>query len=198
MKTMKNMAARVVTMSLFGVAAIGCSDDASSSTATTDGADGTDGTDGTTPAFTGGNFQLTTQAVDDECLEGSLSIVFMPEGDAKPYKLANTTELPASDALPASYEISLQAPFTELPVKVEADGSNMKIADANQTDILVDEDQWADCRANMEIDASITIADDDNVDVNATITVTGWNGSTCPVATSGCTIKLTMTGDRVE
>jgi hypothetical protein len=123
----------------------------------------------------------------------------MPEGTDKPYKLANTTELPASDALPASYEISLQAPFTKLPVKVEADGSNMKIADAIQSDILVDEDQWADCKANMEIDANITIADDDNADVNATITVTGWNGSTCPAeATSGCTVKLTMTGDRVE
>jgi hypothetical protein len=191
---------RLIKLAIIGVAAIAiaaCSsddDDGGTTGGTTAGT-----TTGGDPAFTGGLFQLTTHAVDDTCLDGALDLLFMPNGADAPYDLLAKTELPASDALPASYPIELQAPFSKMDVTVVADGENMKIVDAAQAAVKVDEAAYGDCESDMTISANITVVDDDTVDVNATVTIGSFTSaadSQCPQATTPCTVTLTMKGAR--
>ena len=68
--------------------------------------------------FEGGTFQMTTTGVNDSCFDGGFEVIFMPEGQAEPW--GTTTELPSWANLPATYDISLQAPFDQMQVTVEA------------------------------------------------------------------------------
>ena len=175
-------------MAMVGMSlAFGCAADEAAATSDTSTAAAT---------FAEGNFQLTTHVVSDKCVDGGLDLVFMPNGVDKPYDLTNLTQLPASSGLPKTYDIELQAPFQKLNVTVAADGANMKIEDAAQTGIKVDEAQWPNCVADMTVDAAITVIDNDNVTVNAKVTVNNWTGSDCPTADNGCVVTLDMKGVR--
>jgi hypothetical protein len=151
--------------------------------------------------FTAGTFQLTTTEAKDSCLGGGLETLFMPDGAATPYDLANTTEFRAAADLPKTYNISLQAPFTEMDVTVEKGASDrsMQIRDSVQTDIVVNADSYGHCNVDMSIDADITVVDNDNINVTATILVTDWQGADmkCPMAQADPRqVTLTMTGKR--
>ena len=154
-------------------------------------------------AFTGGIFTLETFEVSDSCLDGGLDLVFMPEGTDAPYQLAEDNELPAESALPSNQTIKLQAPFDAMAVEITGAGTGaMKIVDAQQNAVVVDEKQWGQCQADMVIDADITIVDNDNVNIAAEVKVTTWNdGPTaddaCPT-TNACTVTLSMRGRRVQ
>jgi hypothetical protein len=161
-------------------------------TAADDGADGK-GDDG----FHAGIFQLYTLEVDDKCLDGGLDLLFQPDGPGTEYALANTTEFPGSEDLPAKLTIKLQEPFGDMDVTVEADGDNMKIVGASQTGVYIDEAQYADCTADMVINADITILDGDNITVAANLEISNWQGDTCPTSQGDpCTVTLTMRGER--
>jgi hypothetical protein len=155
------------------LALIGC--DASSDSAET----AADSASASGAEFTAGTFQLTTTEAKDSCLGGGLETLFMPDGAATLYDLADTTEFPAAADLPKTHNISLQAPFTEMEVTVEkgaSDGS-MQIRDSVQTDIVVNADSYGDCNVDMSIDPDITVVDNDNINVTATIQVTDWRGA---------------------
>ena len=176
--------------------ACACSSDTDNS-ATTD-------TTSTSATFSGGIFALETFEVSDTCLDGGLDLVFMPEGTETPYQLAEDNELPSESALPSSQTIKLQSPFDAMTVEITSAGSGaMRIVNAEQKDVVVDDSQWGQCKADMVIDADITVIDDDNVTVAATVTVTTWNdGPTaddaCPEAANACVVTLSMRGSRVQ
>lgn len=149
--------------------------------------------------FSGGDFQLTTQAVEDLCYDNAMSTVFMPEGT--PSDFSSNTWLPPEEDLPDTYSISLQDPFTDMEVTVEAGEATgqMVIRGALQTDILINEDLWADCLGDLSIDVDITVVDDDTLDGTATLTTENLVGDTCPPdVPDPCEIVLTLTGTRVE
>ena len=175
----------------------------------TDGADSVNGLEETDSAntavtFSGGIFALETFEVDDTCLDGGLDLVFMPEGTEQPYQLAENNELPAESALPSNQTIKLQSPFDAMTVEITSAGSGaMTIKDAKQQDVVVDDSQWGQCKADMVIDADITVIDDDNVTVAASVTVATWNdgptaGDACPDAKNACVVTLSMRGSRVQ
>lgn len=159
---------------------------------------GTGGGTGGTEAFVGGTFQLTTHAVSDKCLDGGLDLLFMPDGAGTPYDLANKTELPGTADLPSTYKIQLQAPFAAMDVTVTAGATAgaMAIKDAKQAAVAVDAAKWPNCKADMTINADITVDGADTVSVNAKISVDKWDGSDCPAADAGCLITLDMKGAR--
>ena len=157
-------------------------------------------------AFEAGSFQLTTHAASDLCLDGGLNILFMPEGQDTPYDLAYPTELPGVADLPTEpYTIKLQEPFTDMVITVVKAGDNMEIADSEQADVLVDEEAYGDCKADMIIAADITIVDNNNVDVAAQITISEISSEAdgkCPSPpteemTPPCQVELTMKGRRL-
>ena len=157
-------------------------------------------TSGATTNFPAGVFQLTTYGIQDNCLDGGLEILFMPQGSQTPYDLANTTEFFAYADLPKSYNISLQAPFTDMPVTVEQDGLNkMKVENSLQTDVELDNATYGDCNADMAIDADIVIVDADNLTLSVELEVSDWqsSGQTCPTPkTDPCKVTLDMRGVR--
>lgn len=166
----------------------------------TGGGGNTDTGGGATTDFPAGTFQLTTFGVDDNCLDGGLAILFQPDGAGTPYDLQYPTEFPAYDALPQTFTMQLQDPFTDMQVTLVAGGESlMTVTDSLQSDLVVDADNYGDCNVDMLIDAEIVIVDADNIDVTATIEVSNWTstGDTCPNVTSDpCTLVLDMKGVR--
>ena len=154
-------------------------------------------------SFSGGLFALETFEVQDQCLDGGLDLVFMPEGVDTPYRLAEDNELPAASALPSSQTIKLQAPFDSMAVEITDAGTGaMRIVDAQQPDVVVDESQWGQCKADMVIEADITVVDDNNVNIAASVSVNTWkdgptDGDACPTA-NPCIVTLSMRGSRVQ
>ncbi len=131
--------------------------------------------------FEAGTFQFTTNAVSDACYDGSMSLVFMPEGTANDW--AATTELPGWADLPASYELGLPDPFLSMDVTVTDGGSGVLSLDpTDQPDLVpLDEDNYPDCMVQMAISATLTIVDADNVQGSATLTTTGMSeDEDCP------------------
>ncbi len=152
--------------------------------------------------FSGGMFQLTTHEVADACLDGALSLLFMPGGMDQPYDLQHPTEIPAWEDLPKTFVMKLQEPFSDMEVRLEVAGTNqMKVEDSSQADVVVDHRSYADCNVDMSIEADITVVDNDNLDLHATIKVRDWksSGDTCPsYRAEPCTISLTMRGRRIN
>ena len=147
--------------------------------------------------FSAGTFQLYTIEVSDKCLDGGLDLLFQPDGENTEYKLENTTEIPGSADLPADLTVKLQDPFSDMAVKIEADGDNMKVVGAVQEDVVIDADKYGDCNADMTVDLSITIMDDNNLTVAASLSVSDWQGDNCPEAQADpCMVNLTMRGER--
>ncbi len=186
-----------------GLAVAGCSTEDDPAESGTDTGAGTT-EDSTTGAFdfSGGNFQLTTHEAKDECLDNALSILFMPDGTDKPYDLQFPTELPAWKDLPSTFTMKLQAPFSDMEVKLDKAGaSKMVVKDSKQTDLVVDSKKYDDCNVDMSIDADLTVVDDDNIELYAKIKVSDWksSGDTCPeVKSDPCDITLTMRGARIK
>lgn len=132
-------------------------------------------------SFEGGTFQFTTNAVSDACYDGSMELVFMPEGTANDW--AATTELPGWADLPASYNLALPEPFLAMDVTVEDGGeATLSLAPTAQPDLVpLDEDNYPDCMVTMEISATLTIVDADNIQGTATLTTTGMSDDKdCP------------------
>lgn len=150
-------------------------------------------------AFQAGNFQLYTKKVDDKCTDNALQVLFQPDAPAE-YKLASTTEFPAHADLPKTITVKLQEPFSSMEAKVESGGDkSMTIADASQTGVEIGDGK--DCKADMTIDVDITIADNSNIDLAATLQVKNWTGDECPELqdpkAESCTVTLTMRGERL-
>ena len=76
-------------------------------------------------SWTGGDFDFTTTAADDSCLDGALEALFMPSGPETPQQFEYPVYLPDFDELPISYEIDLREPFVSMPVTVDAADSAM-------------------------------------------------------------------------
>ena len=194
-----NRIAKLAVIALASIAFAACGDDGDNGTDTGPAAT-TDTGGGGGVDFAAGTFQLTTHEVSDACLDGALDLLFMPNGSDKPYDLANTTEIPGRADLPKTYDIQLQAPFAAMTVTVEADGGNMKIVGAQQEDVVVDANSYGDCTADMTINANIVVADKDNIDVTATISIAKFESAAdqkCPTPKSEpCAVTLTMKGKR--
>lgn len=148
--------------------------------------------------FEGGDFQFTTTGVDDQCNDGAFDVIFMPEGTPEAFE--NPVELPGVADLPATYSISLQAPFTSMEVTLTegASADQMEAEGAVQTGVELDADQWPGCLVDSTIDIYLTIVGDNEVTGNAILNTTSYDESSCPaVATDPCDIKLDLSGQRI-
>ena len=149
--------------------------------------------------FTGGIFQVTTTGVDDGCMDGAFDLIFMPEGDNQPNDWGTTTEFPAYDSLPATYSIELQSPFSEMEVTVSENNGKLAVGEATQSEVLLDNDTWPDCRVNMSIDAELMVDNNDLLKGSAVLTTGSFDEDNCPEVTSEpCEILLDLSAQRVE
>jgi hypothetical protein len=148
--------------------------------------------------FEGGDFQLFVKKVHDGCLDGSLDLLFMPAGTAQPYALSSRTWIPAASQLPESYEIKLQAPFSDLPVTMESDGEYaMKIADAQLPQVELGL-PGGPCTADMSFSAVLALTSAGTIDMDTSVILSNFNSADelCPnLASDPCTVGLEMYGE---
>jgi hypothetical protein len=153
-----------------------------------------------TEPFESGSFQLTNTAVNDQCLDGAFTALFLPEGDGTTHDWQYPIELPSDSELPSTYKIQLQEPFSEMEVTVVSGGDSgtFAIDNATQNDVLFDEANSADCVVDLSISATITVTDNDNVTGQGTMSVVQHTGETCPeFNASPCKILLDFYGKRL-
>ncbi len=155
---------------------------------------------GSSDSFEGGNFQFTSTAVDDKCLGGGFGILLLPEGAGSENDWAYPIELPSWDALPATYEIQLQDPFSNMTITITEGGTNQLTLDgAEQTGVAFDEDSYPGCTVDLDVAATINIESSDQVEGSATLTMTATSGDSCPALKEGppCDIELDFYGSRL-
>ena len=150
--------------------------------------------------FLGGEFQLAVSRVDDGCLDGGLALVFMPEGTGSPYALKHPTVFPALSELPTQVTMRLDAPFSDMTLPMAAGGvGRITVRGASQKGVLLGIAGTADCRADMVIDADVTVRAADRLDLSVTVVLDGLRSpqDLCPTMQSvPCTVHLEMSGQR--
>jgi len=149
-------------------------------------------------SWPGGNYQMTSHAVDDTCLDGGFVPLLLPEGDDSTNDWQYPVEVPSWDDMetPVTYSISLQDPFTNMEVTAtrgEADGQ-IDVSSAGQDGVLFDEDLYDDCVVDMGIDTLIVLDGAQNVHGYAELRITDARGDSCPLFTTPCSVELDFTG----
>jgi len=152
--------------------------------------------------YTGGDFLITTMAVEDGCLDGALEVLFMPDGPATPNAWEYPTYLPPFDEMPKSYAIDLREPFMGIEITVEDAGNyQMRVDDAVMEEVLLGEDRYGDCAVTMTCDVDMTVLGRRHVEGTTAIALSDPRGDDgrCPVFDQlPCTMTLTLTGELVE
>jgi len=148
--------------------------------------------------FSGGSFQFTTTGVTDGCLDGAFDTLLMPDGTATDW--ANPVELPAHDALPSTYMISIQDPYGQIEVTVtEGEEHTLEVAGAEATDVEFDADTYPGCLIDNSIDVSLTIVDADNLQGTAVLHTSGFTAEEgCPTAPETCDVTMDLLAARIE
>ena len=152
---------------------------------------------GGSDAFESGDFQLTTQDVNDGCLDGGMEVLFMPEGT--PSDFASTIFIPAEDELPLTYTVDIQDPFNDMEVTVTGDADTRTVTGAENNGVEFDADTYPGCLIDNSIDVDLTIDSADEMHGTATLHANSFDEGTCPtVDEDPCDIVLTLTANRVE
>ena len=156
-------------------------------------------TPGDPSEYTGGDFQFTTLAVDDGCLDGALEVLFMPNGPEVPRNWDYATYLPSFDEMPTTYSIDLRAPFIGIQITVEDAGDyRMTVDDAVMSDVLLDEERYGDCTVTMTCDVDLTVVDSLHVEGTTAISMSDGVDEHCPVFTTDpCTMTLTLVAEKI-
>lgn len=152
---------------------------------------------GTGADFTSGNFQLTTQSVDDGCLDGGMEVLFMPEGT--PNDFAAAIYIPALDELPATYEVDVQDPFNDMTVTVTGDDDTRTVTGAQNNGVEFDADTYPGCLIDNSIDVALTIDSADEMHGTAVLHASSFDEANCPVVDADpCDMQLTLTAVRAD
>jgi len=152
-------------------------------------------------SFSGGNFQFASSEVQDLCFDGAFNALFLPDGAGSTSDWAYPVELPAWNALPSTYEVQLQQPFTTMTVTVSAGESDglLVMDGAEQTDVVMDSSgDYPDCTVDMNISAEVVIDSDDTAHGSAVLSVADIPVDDCPELLSDpCTITLDFSATRI-
>jgi len=166
-----------------------------------DGVSDDDDTHGDPSDYVGGDFQFTTLAVEDGCLDGALEVLFMTEGPEVPKEWDYPTYLPSFDEMPTTYAIDLREPFVGIVVTVEEGGPDrMVVEDAVMDEVLLGEDRYGDCVVTMTCDVDLTVVGATRLEGSAAISISDPRGEDdrCPVFdASPCTMTLTLVAEKI-
>lgn len=151
--------------------------------------------------FQGGDFQFSTVIARDECLEGAMEALFMPEGPDEPHPFEYPIHVPSWDELPAAYDIDLREPFVGMPVTVEeGDAGTYAVRGSVMDEVLLDTAKYGDCVVTMTVDADLQPTGADTLDGEAHIAVSDPRGAEelCPVFSGDpCQVALALVAERL-
>jgi hypothetical protein len=158
------------------------------------------GEDPVSEDFYGVEHQITTEAVYDQCFDGAINILFMPEGNDAPQAFEFPVYIPELDELPLDYEISLRAPFVGMEITATDGGDGkIEVGEGHMEDVLLG-GSFGECLATMDVVALISPAGENFV-FSTIITISALRGDNqgCPVPQAEpCTVELYMTSVPIE
>ena len=174
---------RTVMASAF-VLALGCS--SSDNNANSANNTGTDG-------FEAGSYTVTVLDVDDQCFDGAMDTIVLPDGTAR--DLPAPVTLPAYADLPAAIDIQFNAPFDNVTgVQVEASGNNGVTTTSPFVQDAVDISADADmsCFADMTVEFTLTASEAGKLTGSGSLSITSTEGDNCPVGTPPCSVTSNL------
>lgn len=146
--------------------------------------------------FTAGSFAFLTVGVSDACVDGALEVVYMPEGAATPSAWGYPIELPAFEDMPATVDIQLQDPFNDMTVEITSPGDDQFAINGEENlGVDLDPDTYDDCVVDYNIDALLTLSDNDNLTGTVSLHISNWAGDDCPASTD-CDVTLDVEAAR--
>jgi hypothetical protein len=143
----------------------------------------------------GGQFQMTSQGVTDNCANGGFSALLIPEETSTPADWTHLTEFPAWEDMEGrvTYLIALVEPLSEMEVDVTQGDTagTIEVTGGSREDIPLFDD--GSCAVDLSVSATIQIVDSDNVTGTATMTLIDSVGQNCNFE-QNCEVLLDFTG----
>ncbi len=148
-----------------------------------------------------GDYQFTTLAVHDTCLDGALEALFMPDGPANEWDFEFPIFVPHPNNTPNSYNVDFREPFVGMPVTVEAGEAALEVRGGVMEAVLLNEAQYGDCVATMSVDADFVAVEAGLLAVEGRIAVSNLRGDEgrCPALdTDPCQVTLDVRAELLE
>ena len=127
---------------------------------------------------------MTTTGVEDDCLDGGVGPLFLPEGSGTTSDWVHPIELPLWDAMAAepTYAIHLEDPFSSMDITMtQGDAERQAIMTAaRQTGVEFDETTHPGCTVDMDIDAMLGLQEPTLIVGTSTLTIDRAEGEFCP------------------
>ena len=149
--------------------------------------------------FVSGDFELHTLSTDDRCLGGALNVLFMPQGQAAPWKWEFDVPFHPPEDLPKTYDVRLRDPFGTMSVTFEAvDKARQRARGAQNTGVKLNEAQFGQCVADLDADMDIRLQSSTGVAGEGIITMANPRGDErCPLMEAPCELLLVFKGQRL-
>lgn len=145
-----------------------------------------------------GDYQFYTIAAEDECLDGALEALFMPEGRDEEHPFEFPVYVPSIDETPLSYQVDFREPFLGMPVTVEETSTGLAIRGSVMEAVLLNEPQYGDCVATMHVDADLLPGDDLSGEARIDVSDPRGDEGRCPTFQADpCRATLTIRADRI-
>jgi len=151
------------------------------------------------PDFQAGGFDVVTTLVDDQCLDGGLNPLFMPNGADTPWQWPYAITLYPLADLPQTYAIELRAPFGAMTITASyTGGATQGLVSEPNVGVLLGEDRFGQCVADMSADVHLELLSEDHVSGVVTLTMSDPRGDEmCPVdMPASCEVLLTIDATR--
>lgn len=159
------------------------------------------GSEEPTISFESGEFTVSTLQVDDQCLDGGLTPLFMPRGDDEPWEWPHPVELYAFSELPVTYTLPLRDPFHEMTVTATLinDMQQELVAETNP-DVELDRDRFGACVAELDGQVDVLLVDADRVEGIANLEMRNPRGDErCPAdMPDACNVILSFEATRLS
>lgn len=149
--------------------------------------------------FSTGEFTVSTLAVDDGCLDGGLTPLFMPQGADLAWEWPHPVRLYSPSVLPQEYEINLRAPFNAVDVRaIEAAPDWQRLQVARNPSVKLDPERFGECTAYLQGSVEIQLISPDRVRGLASLEMGDPSGDDrCPAdMPARCDVQLEFEAER--
>lgn len=134
-----------------------------------------------------GNYTVTVLDVDDQCFDGAMDTIVLPDG--MPRDLPAPVGIPGSADLPGTIDIQFTAPFQSVTgVAVEASGNNGITTSGTgftQEDVDISSAGDGSCLADMNVTFTLTASADGKLTGSGSLSITAAEGASCPAFQAG-------------
>ena len=153
-------------------------------------------------AFKGGDYEVATVAMTDDCLDGALEALFMPKGRDTPQVFEYPVYVPGLDELPLTYDISLREPFVGVEMTVDAAPEGLRASSDVIDAVLLNEPLYGDCVSSLQAKVDLLPDSSSSGTGKAELTMSDFLGEEdrCPLdelQSDPCLVTLDLTLERL-